>query len=445
MSYFSPTYIELLQNYGSVHHFNLPKPCATFFGRVAELKTLLHHYNDTSTRIIIVSGLAGQGKTAVVRQFINQILDTSPDNEFTPLITFFRESQFRHLTDGINKCAKHFELTAPTLHSLLSSIKEKIFRDVPNVKWVIVIDNLDVNRNGSIFPEILDLVDSNIILIVTTRGMDLPLKSGVKLVKLMEMRDSEAGQLLKHLSGQEGVQLCQTRHPLTIVKMANFIKNQESDNNDNLQEQLTNLQHGILQHLLDSEVDAILKNFKTPAKLVISTLILIYCLGEVHLEFLHELVSIYEKHSIFGKLVGKLVSRIDLKSTLVVVTQLEKYSLINFNGAIISSNPLLSQVLGENFYPSKRNHIFAVLFKNIDLDHVVGSDLKYVFKIWEKGSQNDNIVLNHASFAIFLRDRLVLEGWDRDVINFSVSTRKLFAQVFRHDGGYTIEMGRYIR
>lgn len=444
---------------------SIPKPTPFFTGRTQELKQLAElFYNNPGKNPIVITGLGGNGKTELTTKFIS----TLDPNNFNILWL-----SSRYLKDIKNTETASAADKLQLLYQEISTLNNT--NQTQDIQTVFVIDGVSYSMKFVLVTFIEKLVHANTsIIIITTIIPDL-FPMNVTLIPLREWNAAEAEtyvnlalrskqrvddirQLNSHLPG----------HPLVMYQAMCYI----------LSERCVSLQGGSygIPHFLKkfhtngvslmadklpydrykktvlTTFDEALFNVKTNysqtgtlAYGILQVLALLTNITEVNLEGIQFLVS-----TAFPNLKYNL----DAKGVSDGVQLLKLYFLVEADSEIVRIHPLVGAVVGYKIKTEllttndkvngisksveeqlRHNFILHLYFDQISLNNY-----KYVLKIWDGCTSNENLIKKFSNVPDLIFYKLVELSLFDVAVNFAKSSVDLFTKVFGKCHNETVNM-----
>jgi hypothetical protein len=200
-----------MKNSLSVHLHHCTSLPFQFFGRVAELRLLDDALASEAVSLVAFVGPGGQGKTAIVQHWLEQLAGGPPREDGVFLWSFYRgkdaDACLRQLLADVAGTSVWPEVSA-------SYCVDKLMASLRRGSWVVVLDGLEVVQHESgpwfgrlVHPELGRLLEelasapSPSVLIVTTRFPlpDLEKRRHARLLSLSNLDRASACGLLRSL------------------------------------------------------------------------------------------------------------------------------------------------------------------------------------------------------------------------------------------------------
>jgi tetratricopeptide (TPR) repeat protein len=441
-----------------------------FVGRLTELEEIKFYYENQSIKILVVSGMGGQGKTELVKKFIHQYPSLSPSfitwlngDSYQQLMTSFQNlAQFLNLSihdaDGKPLAIKPLILQIRGYIAAGSSIRAEGHE---NPVWFIIIDNVD--EEYSEFEKIMNVliyeVDVKLFALITSRRNNI-LSGEVEQLELQTLAPPDAQQLIKNIllnsSDEDIVMLCEAlgNHALALQQAGAYIRQKQrtsikgrSYSIQDYLDEFKKTQDKILKHPLklsnyDKTIHSIvqttldnIRNSKFPEDETVWTEEVGFILGLVnpdciHMKFLHNFILSYIT-------INSSADEWTEENTEAAILQLAKFSLVNVNNEIISLHRLVQAVL--RLECDWKSNIDTFLNK-VDFKKTIKDELFHLRSIWNHVSEYPEIVKNCPDIPnkIYIQiDRysLVLE-----LSEFALRNHALLAKVMGSQHESTLEM-----
>ncbi|HIF9156653.1 TPA: hypothetical protein ACX6PJ_001278 [Photobacterium damselae] len=201
----------------------------TFQGRADELEALVDWLNDTDSRRCLVYGDGGYGKTTLVLEFINQLLDSELELECTPpqVICYYSAKMTKWTSSGIT----YFTGIQPVLDD---SIRELMLcmHDVLSKDWYSSSGRALINKAAEELKS--NKFDRNDILIIldNTETLASRTQETKELSKLIDLLGRVVGRVIVTSRRQESIEAKQLLiEGLTVNDSVELLKSLAEEHN----------------------------------------------------------------------------------------------------------------------------------------------------------------------------------------------------------------------
>lgn len=449
------TYSSSTSNTDNSIRFGVTQPTTYFIGREEEQHQLAELFLSRCPPVAVISGIGGQGKTELCRQFIK----TLKARDSPPSVIWLRGDTTNNLTTSITQLSLDLEIPVTNderpvqLKELIISLSDKISDNGIN-GWLLVID--DVNE---MYLEFLQAVHISIshgaFVLITSRRIDI-LSGEARQMPLNVLKEEDAhslsDSLLAQPSNEDVGALCRElgNHALSLRQAISYISAQRNENKSSygIRDYLDELAKD--KTLLGSKVNFIDGYDQTIYFIVTRTLQTIHqsygWTGHLAVEIV-QILCLARPTGISAQCLQKIVeatqiSDVDseiqwhsLKKELhQVLLLLKKYSLISYDGEnFISIHPLIQKVAKTN-----SSHYIRLILNGINLKYTFSEELRQLINIWEHA--DPDTIQEFSNFPIRIFNKMLDLSMLLEMKSFAEKNHLLLSQLLGPDHNQSIEM-----
>lgn len=378
-------------------YFGVTQPTQYFVGREEEVQQLSELFLNRYGPIFSISGIGGQGKTELVRQFIKTLKNLiSP-----PSIIWLRGDRANIFQSDISRLIQFLTIPSPE-NAIASDSAFQIWFNMsinfPN-NWLVIIDNVD-EMYFEFKQTIGVLIRHGAFVIVTTRRIDILSGEAIQM-KLYVLKQEDAQLLVANFLDQspnaEVKDLCNElgNHALALRQAISYISAQQNEikTSYSIKNYLNDLDND--KKLLQSEV--FLDGYEETIYLIVARttasiqdkfprigeaaakLMRILCLIQpdgISIQFLSKVLT-RNPESVSEIQYPKLKD--ELHQALLL---LKKFSLIFYDGESSVTIHRVTQKITK-FINQPHDQYFQYIFDAIDFPHISKKELQHLLTVWE--------------------------------------------------------------